>query len=42
MPVLLGNGKRLFEGNGRIDLEKIGVDEIGAARTSLRFRVKGQ
>ncbi|MGS0684865.1 dihydrofolate reductase family protein [Nakamurella sp. GG22] len=42
MPVLLGNGKRLFEDSGRIDLEKISVDEIGAARTSLRFRVKGQ
>lgn len=42
MPVLLGSGRRLFEDTGRIDLERIGVDEIGAARTSLRFRVKGR
>jgi dihydrofolate reductase len=41
IPVLLGGGVRLFDGTGRIELEKIGVDEIGANRTSLRFRVKG-
>jgi dihydrofolate reductase len=41
LPVLLGGGVRLFEGTGRVELAKIGVDEIGTARTSLRFRVKG-
>jgi dihydrofolate reductase len=41
MPVLLGEGLRLFDGEDleRIQLEKIGVQEVGA-RTSLRFRVK--
>jgi dihydrofolate reductase len=41
MPVLLGAGLRLFGDAGleRIQLEKIGVQEVGA-RTSLRFRVK--
>jgi dihydrofolate reductase len=41
MPVLLGAGLRLFEDTGpeRIQLEKIGVQEVGA-RTSLRFRIK--
>jgi dihydrofolate reductase len=41
MPVLLGGGLRLFdcEGVDNIQLEKIGVEEIGA-RTSLTFRVK--
>ena len=41
VPVLLGAGLRFFEngGLGRLALEKIDVQEIGA-RTSLRFRVK--
>jgi dihydrofolate reductase len=41
MPVLLGDGLRLFEntGLGAIQLEKIGAEEIGV-RTSLRFRVR--
>ena len=38
VPVLLGDGLRLFEGTGRVALEKLGVDEVGV-RTSLRFRV---
>ena len=38
MPVLLGAGLRLFEGTGRLTLDKLGVDEVGA-RTSLRFRM---
>ncbi len=42
MPVLLGSGQRLFSETGPLELEKIGVDEIGAARTALRFRVKGR
>jgi dihydrofolate reductase len=41
MPVLLGAGLRLFDGPelDRIEIEKIGVQEVGA-RTTLRFRVK--
>ena len=39
MPVLLGGGRRLFEGIGPLELEKIGVGEVGA-RTTLRFRVR--
>ena len=41
MPVLFGAGLRLFENGGleRVQLEKIGVEEVGA-RTSLSFRVK--
>jgi dihydrofolate reductase len=41
MPVLLGAGLRLFDGDGieDVQLEKIGVQELGA-RTSLTFRVK--
>jgi dihydrofolate reductase len=40
MPVLLGDGRRLFDGAppGSARLEKLGVDEEGA-RTTLRFRV---
>ena len=40
MPVLLGGGRRLFDGlpAGSVRLEKLGVDEEGA-RTTLRFRV---
>jgi dihydrofolate reductase len=40
MPVLLGGGRRLFDGlpPGSVRLEKIGVEEAGA-RTSLNFRV---
>ena len=38
VPVLLGAGRRLFEGTGGHALEKTGVTECGA-RTSLRFRV---
>jgi dihydrofolate reductase len=40
MPVLLGGGRRLFDGlpTGSVRLEKLGVDEEGA-RTTLRFRV---
>jgi len=38
VPVLRGDGLRLFEGTGRVALEKLGVDEVGV-RTSLRFRV---
>ncbi|TQN43019.1 dihydrofolate reductase [Blastococcus colisei] len=40
MPVLLGGGRRLFDGvpPGAVCLEKLGVDEEGA-RTTLRFRV---
>ena len=40
MPVAFGNGLRLLENidPGRIELEKIGVQGVGA-RTSLRFRV---
>ncbi|MGZ8752858.1 MAG: dihydrofolate reductase family protein [Acidimicrobiia bacterium] len=38
MRILLGAGRRLFEGTGPLALEKLGVDEVGA-RTSLRFRV---
>jgi dihydrofolate reductase len=43
MPVLLGGGRRLFDGLSAdvapgIRLEKLGVEESGA-RTSLRFRV---
>ena len=41
MPVLLGAGLRFFANTGleRVQLEKIGVQEVGA-RTSLSFRVK--
>jgi dihydrofolate reductase len=41
MPAFLGIGLRSFEsfGLGRVRLEKINVQEVGA-RTSLRFRVK--
>jgi dihydrofolate reductase len=39
MPVLLGSGRRLFDGVPLgIRLEKVGVEDVGA-RTSLRFRV---
>lgn len=40
MPVLLGGGRRLFDGvpPDSARLEKLGVDEAGA-RTTLRFRV---
>jgi dihydrofolate reductase len=39
MPVLLGGGRRLFDGlPPGVRLEKIGVEEAGV-RTSLRFRV---
>ena len=38
MPVLLGAGRRLFEGSGPLALEKLSVEEVGD-RTSLRFRV---
>ena len=41
MPVLLGSGLRLLENVEPIELEKIGVQEIGA-RTSLRFRIGGR
>jgi dihydrofolate reductase len=43
MPVLLGEGRRLFDGlpPGSARLEKLGVDEEGA-RTTLRFRVLRQ
>jgi dihydrofolate reductase len=37
MPVLLGDGLRLFPAGGpEIELVKIGVQEVGS-RTSLRF-----
>lgn len=40
MPVVLGGGRRFLDDVGRrIDLEKIGVLEVGQ-RTSLRFRVE--
>jgi len=40
MPVLLGAGLRLFEeGLGHVQLEKLGVQEVGP-RTSLTFRIK--
>ena len=40
MPVLLGGGRRLFDGlpPGSVRLEKIGVEETGV-RTTLSFRV---
>ena len=41
MPLLLGGGRRLFDGlprRRRVRLEKIGVEEAGL-RTSLSFRV---
>ncbi len=39
MPVLLGGGRRLFDGVAPgVRLEKIGVDDVGQ-RTSLSFRV---
>jgi dihydrofolate reductase len=40
MPVLLGGGRRLFDGvpPEAVRLEKIGIDDVGA-RTSLIFRV---
>ena len=38
MPVLLGRGTRLFDGVGPVELEKLGVDDVGV-RTGLRFRV---
>ena len=41
MPLLLGAGRRLFDGVGPLTLEKLGVDEVGA-RTTLRFRVVGR
>ena len=42
MPVLLGSGPRLFEGDGldSVGLETIKVDTLGQ-RTSFRFRVTG-
>ena len=40
MPVLLGAGRRLFEGGlEHVQLEKLGVQEVGS-RTSLTFRIK--
>ena len=41
MPVLLGEGLRLFENiaTDEVKLEKIGVEEATSARTSMRFRV---
>jgi dihydrofolate reductase len=39
MPVLLGSGRRLFDGlSGSVRLEKLRVEETGA-RTTLAFRV---
>ncbi|MEU2349781.1 dihydrofolate reductase family protein [Modestobacter sp. NPDC049651] len=38
MPVLLGRGRRLFDGAPPQELEKLRVDDLGM-RTSLRFRV---
>jgi dihydrofolate reductase len=38
MPVLLGDGLRLFDGYPTVSLTRLGVIEVGA-RTSLRFRV---
>lgn len=39
MPLLLGGGRRLFDGLAPgVRLEKIGVEDVGA-RTSLHFRV---
>ena len=40
MPVLLGAGRRVFDGlpRDRVRLEKLGVEE-GGPRTSLNFRV---
>jgi dihydrofolate reductase len=38
MPLLLGDGLRLLENVGDIQLEKLGVEEFGA-RTVLSFRV---
>jgi dihydrofolate reductase len=39
MPVLLGDGLRLFPAGGQdVELVKIGVQEVGS-RTSLRFRL---
>lgn len=38
MPVVLGQGLRLFDSGRRVLLEKISVQEVGE-RTSLRFRV---
>ena len=38
MPVLLGGGLGLLENIERTQLEKLGVQEVGA-RTSLRFRL---
>ena len=42
VPVLLGEGKRLFDhlGNQRIDLERTRVVEAPEGVTHLRFRVK--
>jgi dihydrofolate reductase len=39
MPIMLGDGLRLFEGTPVQVLEKIAVEEIGA-RTSLRFALR--
>jgi dihydrofolate reductase len=43
MPVLLGAGLRFLDHAGleRVELEKLGVQEVGA-RTSLSFRVKNR
>ncbi|MGM7421032.1 dihydrofolate reductase family protein [Cellulosimicrobium sp. CpK407] len=38
MPVLLGGGVRLFDGDAPAVLEKVRVDEVGA-RTALRYRI---
>ncbi|OLT51367.1 dihydrofolate reductase family protein [Cellulosimicrobium sp. CUA-896] len=38
MPVLLGGGLRLFDGDPAATLEKVGVEEFGV-RTCLRYRV---
>lgn len=42
IPVLLGEGKRLFDdlGNQHIDLERTRVVEAPEGMTHLRFRVK--
>ena len=41
MPVLLGEGLRLFEGLGdeQVALERLGVAELPAGRTHLRFAI---
>jgi dihydrofolate reductase len=41
MPVLFGSGLHLLENVEPVQLEKSGVQEVGA-RTSLRVRVEGR